>query len=113
MNHDAVSVQLCRSSGLSEDKTDALLTRLTATAGRPAPSGANLRQVGGSHYIDMGVQPWDAMRSWMSPEEFQGFLRGNAIKYLARCESKGGVQDLKKAQHYLEKLIQVLEAQDS
>lgn len=61
----------------------------------------------------MGVQPWDAMRSWMSPEEFHGFLRGNAIKYLARCQSKGGLQDLKKAQHYLEKLIQVQEAQDS
>jgi len=109
MNHDAVAVQLCRSSGLSENATDALLTRLAAA--RPAPSGANLRQVGGSHYIDMGVQPWDAMRSWMSPEEFQGFLRGNAIKYLARCEAKGGLQDLKKAQHYLEKLIQVQEVQ--
>lgn len=87
---------------------------MTATAhAAQAADTANRRQVGGSHYIDMGVQPWDAMRSWMSPEEFQGFLRGNAIKYLARCGAKGGLQDLKKAQHYLEKLIQVQENRDA
>ncbi len=71
----------------------------------------NCRQVGGSHYIDMGVQPWDAMRAWMSPEEFQGFLRGNAVKYLARCNQKGGLQDLKKARHYLDKLIDTIESE--
>jgi hypothetical protein len=46
----------------------------------------------------------------MSKEEFVGFLRGNAIKYLARCNEKGGVEDVKKAQHYIEKLIEVLDA---
>ena len=35
-----------------------------------------------------------------------GFLRGNAIKYLARCDDKGGLEDLKKARHYLDKLIE-------
>jgi hypothetical protein len=64
-------------------------------------------QVGGDHYKNMGVQPWKAMESWLSPAEFQGFLKGNAIKYLARCNSKGGIEDVKKAQHYIAKLVEV------
>jgi len=71
-------------------------------------SAAGKRQIGGSHYVDMGsVQPWDAMQCWMSTEAFAGFLRGNAIKYLARCDKKGGVEDLRKARHYLDKLIEL------
>lgn len=64
-------------------------------------------QVGGDHYKNMGVQPWKAMESWMTPEQFAGFLRGNAIKYLARCDAKGGLDDVKKARHYIDKLIEV------
>lgn len=59
------------------------------------------------HYAK-GIQPWDAMRAWMSPAEFRGFLRGNAIKYLARYDNKGGVDDLRKARHYLDKLIDAI-----
>ena len=69
-------------------------------------SGASKKQVGGDHYVNMGVQPWDAMKSWLTPEQFQGFLQGNAIKYLARWQSKGGVEDLRKARHYLDKLLE-------
>ena len=68
---------------------------------------SNKVQIGGTHYVDKTVQPWDAMQAWMSHEEFCGFLRGNAIKYLARCNEKGGVEDLRKAKHYLEKLIEL------
>lgn len=64
-------------------------------------------QVGGDHYKTMGVQPWKAMEAWMTPEQFAGFLRGNAIKYLARCDVKGGIDDVKKARHYIDKLIEV------
>jgi hypothetical protein len=71
------------------------------------PTTPNLQQVGGSHYKDMRVQPWEAMQAWMTPEQFAGFLRGNAIKYLARCDVKGGLQDIKKSQHYIAKLIEV------
>jgi len=71
---------------------------------------ANKRQVGGDHYVNHGIQPWDAMESWMSKEEFAGFLRGNAIKYIARCNDKGGIQDIQKAQHFIEKLLEVLSA---
>ena len=65
---------------------------------------ANARQEGGNHYITLSVQPWDALAAWMSKEAFNGFLRGNVIKYIAR--DKGGVEDLKKARHYLDKLIE-------
>lgn len=70
---------------------------------------ADARQVGGGHYMNKGVQSWEAMEAWMTPEQFVGFLRGNAIKYLARCDAKGGIEDLKKAQHYLNKLIEFSE----
>lgn len=69
---------------------------------------ADARQVGGNHYKDKAVQPWDAMASCMSKEEFVGYLRGNIIKYTMRCNDKGGKQDLEKAQHYLAKLLEVL-----
>lgn len=69
-------------------------------------AGAAAYQVGGGHYIKLDVQPWEAMEAWMSKEEFQGFLRGNAIKYLAR--DKGNrLEDWRKAKHYIEKLIEV------
>lgn len=64
-------------------------------------------QIGGAHYINKKVQPWAAMEAWMSHDEFTGFLRGNVIKYMARCNDKGGIEDLKKARHYLDKLIEV------
>jgi hypothetical protein len=69
---------------------------------------ANQKQVGGTHYVTKAVQPWDAMASCMSQEEFAGFLRGNVIKYTMRCKDKNGVEDLLKAQHYLEKLLEVV-----
>jgi hypothetical protein len=67
-------------------------------------------QIGGDHYRTKAVQPWDAMEAWLTEEQFIGFLRGNAIKYLARAGSKGDpVVDYQKARHYLDKLIGVLE----
>ena len=43
----------------------------------------------------------------MSREAFAGFLQGNVIKYLCRYRDKNGVEDLRKARHYLDKLIEV------
>lgn len=65
-------------------------------------------QVGGNHYTSKSVQPWEAMEAWMSEEAFKGYIWGNVIKYMARWEDKGGVEDLKKAQHYLDKLISIV-----
>lgn len=75
---------------------------------KPRPTPANARQVDGNHYVSQSIQPWDAMAAWMTPDQFKGFLRGNAIKYMARAGSKGGaLTDYLKAQHYLERLIEV------
>jgi len=68
---------------------------------------ANQTQVGGTHYTTKSIQPWEAMQAWMSEEEFCGFLRGNCLKYLVRYKDKGGVEDLRKARHYLDKLIEM------
>lgn len=65
-------------------------------------SGANSRQVGGTHYKDQAIQPWDFIVANDLP-----FLEGSVIKYVARHRQKGGVEDLEKAKHFLEKLIEV------
>ena len=65
-------------------------------------------QVGGTHYLNKTVQPWEAMEAWFSEVEFMGYLKGNVVKYMARCNDKGGLDDLKKAQHYLNKLVEFI-----
>jgi len=63
---------------------------------------ANAQQVGGSHYKSKAIQPWDYIAS-----NNLGYLEGNIVKYVSRWKEKGGLEDLKKAQHYLTKLIEV------
>ena len=69
----------------------------------------NSIQIGGTHYKEMDIQPWDAMKAWMPKEAFEGYLRGAAIKYLARYDRKGGVEDVRKARHYLDALIESMD----
>lgn len=70
--------------------------------------GDDMGQVGGQHY-QKDIQPVEAMTAWMSKEEVQGFYWGNVIKYVARWKDKNGVEDLKKAQDYLNRLIELQE----
>lgn len=65
---------------------------------------ADDKQVGGTHYKDMPVQPWTVMEAVLTPDEFIGFLKGNVIKYSMRQGRKDGSDDVGKAQHYLDKL---------
>ena len=69
---------------------------------------ANEKQIGGEHYKSMGdYQPWEVLRHWLTPEEYRGYQKGVVIAYLARERAKGGDQDLQKAAHHLQKLIEV------
>jgi len=58
------------------------------------------KQVGGSHYLKYKIQPVDFII-----KNNIGFVEGNIIKYILRFKEKGGVQDLLKAKHYIELLI--------
>jgi hypothetical protein len=68
---------------------------------------ANDTQIGGKHYKKL-IEPWDYIVA-----NGIGFLEGNAIKYLTRWKEKGGLSDLRKAAHYIQKLIEVEETSSS
>lgn len=61
---------------------------------------ANNTQFGGNHYKKPGPQHWD----WAAG---LGYLEGNCTKYVGRWKNKNGVEDLKKALHYLAKIFEV------
>ena len=58
-----------------------------------------------THYTTGGIECIQAIKASMSPEEYQGYLKGNLQKYVWRYRHKNGVEDLKKAQVYLNWLI--------
>ncbi len=58
-----------------------------------------------AHYVSGGIECIDALEASSTPEEFQGYCKCNAQKYLWRYRDKGGVQDLHKANWYLHRLI--------
>ena len=61
------------------------------------------------HYNTGSVECIEAIKASMSDTEFKGYLKGNAMKYLWRYDYKGKpVEDLKKAQWYLNKLTEEL-----
>jgi hypothetical protein len=68
------------------------------------------KQVGGDHYLSMGIQPWDVIRAWGSIEEYRGFLKGSALAYIGRAGRKGSAEDdYRKAMHCLEALLETYE----
>jgi hypothetical protein len=66
-----------------------------------ARDNALKKQIGGSHYADMAIQPV----KFITANDI-GFLEGNIIKYVCRHHAKNGAQDIKKAIHYCELLLQ-------
>lgn len=83
------AVKLCRRYGIIEDAS---------------PISPKNEQIGGNHYKDMPIQPIEYILA-----NGLGYCEGNVIKYVSRYKFKNGVEDLKKARHYLDLLI---EAQD-
>lgn len=60
------------------------------------------KQVGGSHYAEMAIQPIEFITA-----NNLSFLEGNIIKYVCRHKNKNGADDIKKAIHYCELLLQM------
>ena len=59
------------------------------------------KQIGGNHYSRFKVQP----SKFINDNNLQ-FAEGNAIKYICRHAHKGGKQDLEKAKHYIDMIIE-------
>lgn len=71
-----------------------------------AAAAALTTQVGGNHYKDMPIQPVEYIH-----KNGIGYFEGCVIKYVSRWRKKNGVEDLKKARHFLDLLIEFEDAQ--
>lgn len=58
-------------------------------------------QVGGNHYRDMKIQPIEFIQA-----NGLNFCQGNVVKYITRYKHKNGKEDLLKARHYIDLLLQ-------
>ena len=59
-----------------------------------------------SHYTNGDIECIDAIRAALTPEEFIGYCKGNAIKYVWREKNKNGLEDMQKAKVYLGWMIE-------
>lgn len=59
-------------------------------------------QAGGNHYLEFSIQPVEFIHKNKIP-----YIEGNVIKYVSRWRDKGGLQDLHKAKHYINLLIEM------
>jgi len=66
------------------------------------------KQVGGGHYKDMPIQPIDFIL-----KNGLGFCEGNVIKYISRHKAKNGPEDVRKAIHYCEMLLETYDDENN
>ncbi len=71
----------------------------------PKPKTENDNVNHPSHYTQGSIECIDAIEASMEPAEFRGAMKANIIKYLWRYKHKNGLEDLKKARFYLERMI--------
>lgn len=60
------------------------------------------KQEGGTHYVSLPIQPVEFIY-----KNKIGFLEGNVIKYVVRHKAKNGKEDLLKARHYIDMLLEL------
>lgn len=58
-----------------------------------------------NHYTSGKIEVIDFIKDQLTDEEFRGYIKGNLLKYISRERHKNGDEDLKKAQFYLNFLI--------
>ena len=91
-----VIAQRRKVDNLQSRLNDANLQQAFDTVQRPA------------HYNQSGIECIDAIAASMTPPEFQAYLKGNVQKYLWRYQHKNGLEDCRKAQWYLDRLVKEL-----
>ncbi|MDN4609142.1 DUF3310 domain-containing protein [Sporosarcina highlanderae] len=63
-----------------------------------------------AHYLEGGIDVFKYGKANFSKEELRGYFKGNIIKYITRFNKKNGVEDLRKAERFLEELIELEES---
>lgn len=96
--------ELCPIGGDVEVRHDAKgrWARPAAALLESAPVSALDTQEGGDHYRTLKIQPVEYIHA-----NCLYYFEGNVIKYVTRWRTKGGIEDLKKARHYLDLLIEL------
>ena len=61
------------------------------------------------HYLKGGLECIQVIKAQLTPEQNKGYLYGNVLKYMWRWPEKNGLEDLRKAKHYLDWLIKEVE----
>lgn len=79
-----------------------LMTKLDVTKEEDEAFNALSKQVAGSHYKDLPIQPAEYIYA-----NALGYFEGNVVKYVTRWRKKNGIADLEKAKHYIELLIEL------
>lgn len=101
---------------MTDERSKTLLASSIPSAGYTIKNAANgtteglelsdalKTQIGGSHYVNMAIQPVEFIHANQI-----GFVQGNIIKYVCRHgqKHKEGIEDLRKARHYIDLLIQM------
>ncbi len=105
-NRQAELKEVADACGVEEEYVDKLVNRIGSPNWRKEASALDA-QIGGEHYKNMSVQPWQALEAWLTPDEYRGYHKATAISYLARERSKGGTQDIQKAIHHLQRLVEM------
>lgn len=67
----------------------------------PVPPAENDSVNSPTHYCRGGLECIEVIKAELTPEQYIGYLYGNVTKYLWRYQYKNGLEDLKKAAHYL------------
>jgi hypothetical protein len=86
------------------NETPVVKDSLTTESNSPEIPNSSSDPINPSHYKQGGIECIEAIKA-ATGDGFIGYLRGNVMKYLWRYKEKGGVDDLKKARWYLDRLI--------
>ena len=97
-------VHLCEfptEGGFYADRFVLVSPYTTLTTSNSNQPGTSI-QIGGSHYKDLPIQPVEFIT-----KNNLTYLQGNVIKYITRYKNKNGLEDLKKAKHYIDLIIEM------
>jgi hypothetical protein len=94
-----------KGDGITDD-TGALQAGAFISRGAALANKIDVRQEHYRKLAEAGAEPFEVLRAWLTPEEYRGYMKGSAIVYLARERLKNGDDDIGKAVHHLQRLLQ-------